>query len=241
MMRTRPDKHQPYHHGDLRRALIDAALALVTEEQDWDFSLREVARRAGVSHNAPYNHFPEKRNLLGAIAAAGFERLRDGLLSATAGIDDAEAALISSGRAYVRLGIENPALYRLMFGPVLTDRGAKYRPAEVLAASVEAKGVLQGIIRRGGRAGTFAIAADSEGEIALAALALWSSVHGLTLLIIDGLVEPGLPIQHAVESVVRLQSRSLRPDLVWRVAQPATAKPKARPRSTAPHPKVRSG
>ena len=52
----------PYHHGDLRRALIDTALELVTEEQDWAFSLREVARRAGVSHQAPYNHFPEKQD-----------------------------------------------------------------------------------------------------------------------------------------------------------------------------------
>ena len=70
----------PYHHGDLRRALIDTALELVTEEQDWAFSLREVARRAGVSHQAPYNHFPEKQDLLAAVAIVGFERLRDGML-----------------------------------------------------------------------------------------------------------------------------------------------------------------
>src|SRR5580704_8152510 len=107
----------PYHHGDLRRALIDTALELVTEEQDWTFSLREVARRAGVSHHAPYNHFPEKQDLLGAVAVVGFERLRDGLLRATAGIDAPEAALDPIGRTYVRLGLENPALYRLMFGP----------------------------------------------------------------------------------------------------------------------------
>jgi len=52
-----------YHHGDLRRTLIQAALELAAEEKDWNFSLREVARRAGVSHNAPYNHFPHKRDL----------------------------------------------------------------------------------------------------------------------------------------------------------------------------------
>src|SRR5271167_3875727 len=71
-----------YHHGDLRRSLIDAALALVTEEQDWTFSLREVARRAGVSHNAPYNHFADKRELLAAVAVAGFEALRAKMLNA---------------------------------------------------------------------------------------------------------------------------------------------------------------
>ncbi|HWG03567.1 MAG TPA: TetR/AcrR family transcriptional regulator, partial [Beijerinckiaceae bacterium] len=84
---------KPYHHGDLRRALIETALQLVSEEQDWAFSLREVARRAGVSHRAPYNHFPEKLDLLAAVAAVGFDRLHDGLARATAGIDDPEALL----------------------------------------------------------------------------------------------------------------------------------------------------
>ena len=70
--KVRPTKPQPYHHGDLRRSLIDAGMALVTENQDWTFSLREIARRAGVSHNAPYNHFADADALLIAIAAAGF-------------------------------------------------------------------------------------------------------------------------------------------------------------------------
>jgi AcrR family transcriptional regulator len=75
-----------YHHGDLRRALVQAALVIVTEEQDWTFSLREVARRAGVSHNAPYNHFADKSDLLAAVAAAGMERLGEGMKAAVAGI-----------------------------------------------------------------------------------------------------------------------------------------------------------
>src|ERR1700734_2820688 len=110
-----------YHHGDLRRALIETALQLVTEEQDWTFSLREVARRAGVSHRAPYNHFPEKLDLLAAVAAVGFERLRDGMLRAMVGIDEPAALLFAICRTYIRLGLENPALYRLMFGPALYD------------------------------------------------------------------------------------------------------------------------
>src|SRR5208283_1645153 len=64
-----------YHHGDLPRALVQAALELAAEDKDWNFSLREVARRAGVSHNAPYNHFPHKRDLLDAAAAAGHDLL----------------------------------------------------------------------------------------------------------------------------------------------------------------------
>jgi AcrR family transcriptional regulator len=96
---------RPYHHGDLRRGLIDAALALVAEKQDWTFSLREVARRAGVSHNAPYNHFTDRGELLGAVAAAGFERLRERMLAAIADIDSAPAALAAGARAYVGSGL----------------------------------------------------------------------------------------------------------------------------------------
>src|ERR1700689_3265881 len=96
--------HPPaYHHGDLRRALIDAALALVTEYQDWTFSLREIARRAGVSHNAPYNHFADADALLIAIAAAGFERMREHLSAAVSGVASPDEALLACGRAYIEL------------------------------------------------------------------------------------------------------------------------------------------
>src|SRR5271169_6696642 len=121
----RPKASAPrtYHHGDLRRSLIDSALALVTEEQDWAFSLRNVARRAGVSHNAPYNHFADKSELLGAVAAAGLETLRESMLAAGAGVEDPAAQLLAGGRAYVRVGVKNPALYRLVFGQALGDAG----------------------------------------------------------------------------------------------------------------------
>src|SRR3984957_10840336 len=86
----------PYHHGDLRRALIESALALVTAEQDWTFSLREVARRAGVSHNAPYNHFADKRDLLASVAVVGFAALGERIRAATSGVANARAALVKS-------------------------------------------------------------------------------------------------------------------------------------------------
>src|SRR5215210_3614807 len=71
-----------YHHGDLRRALIDTALTMVTEEGAWNFTLREVARRAGVSHAAPYNHFEDKSALLAEVAAIGFAALRQRMAAA---------------------------------------------------------------------------------------------------------------------------------------------------------------
>ena len=68
-------EERPYHHGDLQRAIVSAALEVLSETQSTEFSLRELARRAGVSHNAPYKHFADKRELLAAVSAAGFERL----------------------------------------------------------------------------------------------------------------------------------------------------------------------
>jgi AcrR family transcriptional regulator len=218
---------RPYHHGDLRRALIEAALALVTEEQDWAFSLREVARRAGVSHNAPYNHFPEKRDLLGAVAAAGFEALRERMRAAVAGIASPTEALLGSGKAYVNAGVENPALYRLMFGPALaatngspfgvaklgerltkTDGG---RPAEARAAGASAKAVLDEIILRGAESGAFAVSAKSEKDLAIASLSVWSAVHGLTLLVIDGLTGLDLTVDSLVTRLIRMLCDGLRP------------------------------
>jgi AcrR family transcriptional regulator len=122
-----------YHHGDLRRALIEPALALVTEEQDWTFSLREVARRAGVSHNAPYNHFADKRDLLAAVAVVGFATLGERIQAATSGIANARTALVKSAVVYVTFGVENPAHYRLMFGSALVT-ALEGRPKAVAEA-----------------------------------------------------------------------------------------------------------
>ena len=108
MTNPRPSRTQPYHHGDLRRALVDAALAIVTDEQDWTFSLREVARRAEVSHAAPYNHFTDKNDLLSAVAALGFERLRDGMRAAVNRAEGPVAQLLATGRVYVRHGLKYP-------------------------------------------------------------------------------------------------------------------------------------
>jgi AcrR family transcriptional regulator len=227
MSDTGSSETRPYHHGDLRRALIEAALALVTEEQDWAFSLREVARRAGVSHNAPYNHFPEKRDLLGAVAAAGFEALRERMRASVAGVAGPTEALLASGKAYVNAGVENPALYRLMFGPALAATNGRPsgvaklserptdadggRPAEARAAGAEAKAVLDEIIRRGAESGAFAVSAKSEKDLAIASLSVWAAVHGLTLLVIDGLAGPEVTVDILVTRLIRMICEGLRP------------------------------
>jgi AcrR family transcriptional regulator len=203
-------KARPYHHGDLRRALIEAALALVTEEQDWTFSLREVARRAKVSHNAPYNHFPEKQDLLIAVAAAGFEKLEQRMAASVAGVDAAEQALLACGKAYIECGLENPALYRLMFGPALAkSKGG--RPAEAVSAGDGAKAVLEGVILRGARSGVFAVSPDNALDQASVVFFAWSVVHGLTTLLLDDFVETELKVDDLVKQIERVVLKGLLP------------------------------
>ncbi len=175
-----------YHHGDLRRALIAAALTLLTEKQDWSFSLREVARRAGVSHNAPYNHFSSKQELLAAVAAAGYDLLRAQMQAAMAQVDTPSAALKAVEIAYVLFGVGNPAHYRLMFGTALTTVKSGLPPT-VCEAAAAAKELLRDIIRQGAAGGVFAVSPTSTEALDTVVLSAWSLVHGLTMLFIDGL------------------------------------------------------
>jgi AcrR family transcriptional regulator len=172
----------PYHHGDLRRALVDTALALVTDEGTWNFTLREVARRAGVSHAAPYNHFPDKTALLAEVAARGFETLRARTDSAARRHPrSARQQLLAIATAYVRFGVEHPAHYRLMFGPELAE---KVRYPDLAAAGDSAFAVLTRALECGQIAGQV-----RRGAVRDQALAAWSLVHGLTMLLIDQRLE----------------------------------------------------
>lgn len=198
----------PYHHGDLRRALVEAALALVTEEQNWGFSLREVARRAGVSHNAPYRHFPEKRDLLAALAVAGYEALRVKLVAAAEAAEGPEDELLAIGVAYVQFGTENPARYRLIFGSDLLTGGPGI-PDSVGEAAQAAKAVLVDVVGRGVQTGRFAVSQDTQAERDLVVLTAWSLVHGLTMLLIDGLAGQAVP-PAVPESVTRTLLNGIR-------------------------------
>lgn len=185
---SKPPMTDHYHHGDLRHALINAAMSLLTENQDWEFSLREVARRAGVSHNAPYNHFATKRELLTAVAVAGHELLRTRMLASLAGINDAKAGLVKIGLVYVKFGLENPAHYRLMFSAALS-KGGGGRPIAVVEEGKQTRKILSDTIRRGARSGVFPPALMKNEELQAAIIATWAAMHGLTMLALDGIPE----------------------------------------------------
>jgi AcrR family transcriptional regulator len=198
----------PYHHGDLRRSLIEAALELVREGREASFSLREVAKLAGVSHNAPYYHFADKRGLLMAVAVVGYETLSGRIAEAAASSEKAKSALFASGRAYIQFGLENRGLYQLMFSAALN--GPDGRPKAVADAGTATRAKLEEILRRGARAGVFSSSLLRAPELKTAALTAWSTVHGFTMLAIEGLPipAPDLAIANLADKVVRVACRS---------------------------------
>lgn len=176
---------RPYHHGALYQAIVDAALETLAETQSTAFSLRELARRAGVSHNAPYKHFADKRELLAAVSAVGFERLSEKMLAATGTLSHPRDRLAAVARAYVEGGVANPALYRLMFsGP----DGTRY-PNEERAAE-RMKGIVLSAIGDGALGEALPQSPDQARQLDAAILIFWSQMHGLTLLLADRLVGP---------------------------------------------------
>jgi AcrR family transcriptional regulator len=188
-MAKRRSHERPYHHGDLRRAIVKAALEILRETQSLEFSLRELARRAGVSHNAPYKHFADRRELLAAVSAAGFETLTKLMAREIGHFGNAREQLFAMSRAYIDHGIENPALYSLMFGSHLSGRDHR-RPALEWAEAEKAKALLEGVIVAGGLGRVIPDMPGNERKVAGAILAWWSLMHGLTLLLADGLVGP---------------------------------------------------
>jgi AcrR family transcriptional regulator len=156
-----PTSERPYHHGDLRHGLLAEGEALLGEVGAANLSLREIARRLGVSHNAPYRHFPTREALLAALAAEGYQALAE--RTDTAGMAD-------RGLAYVTFALEHPAVFRLMFSDQI-DRAA----FPELAASAEA------CLTRASRA-----IGAAYGEAPEAVMAAWSFVHGLATLLLDG-------------------------------------------------------
>jgi AcrR family transcriptional regulator len=202
MAKPKSSEVRPYHHGDLRRAVVTAALEILNETQSVDFSLRELARRAGVSHNAPYKHFAEKGELLAAVSAAGFELLTTHIDDQIARIGSPRAQLFMILRTYVRFGMENPALYRLMFGGYLSGPDSS-RPAIERSAGDKLRDQLQRAIMDGALGQPIAGAARNARKIAGAILTCWSLAHGLTLLMIDGLVGPKEKSEKLCDSLVQ--------------------------------------
>lgn len=162
---------ETYHHGDLAAQLREAARAILEEEGLENLSLRSVAKRAGVSHAAPYRHYPSREALLADLARAGLEELRADIAQAVAAPGSLSDRIAHIGAAYVRFAARRGGLLRLMFGHELPNRDS----FPDLAQASENLGHDIG---------------DALGDPALG-IAVWSASHGLAMLILENIIDLG--------------------------------------------------
>jgi len=167
----RNDKDRAYHHGDLRNGLLEAARAILEEQDLSALTLRAVARRAGVSHAAPYRHFPNHEALLVELGLEGFAELRQFIVEAGKVGGPESERIANIGAAYMRFVAKRPAVARLMFGPQLPHR-EKFPALTVAADAI----------------GTEIGAALSDPNLGLA---VWAAVHGLAMLVLENVIDLG--------------------------------------------------
>ena len=191
----RPKRTNRYHHGDLPRALLDAALRIVETQGREALTLRAVARLAGVSQAAPYRHFANKEALLAGVAEEGFRSLMSAMRESVQACGDIPLARLRAvGIGYVTFATSHPSHFRVMFGRDMADRSAlpalRQVASDTLAMLVDAIADCQraGLVR-------------SEEPAADLALTAWSSVHGLSALLLDGVLDR--PVTDVAEMVTR--------------------------------------
>ena len=160
-----------YHHGDLRNGLLEAARSILEEESLSALTLRAVARKAGVSHAAPYRHFPNHEALLVELSVEGFEELREQLGEAAKAPGTESDRIATLGAAYMRFIAARPALARLMFGGQLPNRDQF--PALGLKADAIGEEIGQALH-------------DSA-----LGLAVWGAMHGLAMLVLENVIDLG--------------------------------------------------
>jgi AcrR family transcriptional regulator len=170
-------KPKPYHHGNLREALLEAAIALVGEVGSTAFTLREVARRAGVSHNAPYRHFRDKEDLMRAVAAEGYRELIGAMAAAAGKQSCALDRLKHAGLAYIEFALRRPEHFTVMFEAPFSGQ-THY---DALEAAKQAFSALVGLVK----------GAQDEGQLKSGdpteyAYLAWTMVHGVAKLAITG-------------------------------------------------------
>ncbi|HEV2580106.1 MAG TPA: TetR/AcrR family transcriptional regulator [Ktedonobacteraceae bacterium] len=203
-MKDTTDHQRPkaYHHGDLRNALIETGLALLSEGGARELDLRKVARKAGVSHAAPYRHFADKQALIAAINEVGFNRLAEQIQSTLREApEDALAQLQGVAIAYVQFSDENPWLMREMFSGLTIEREAF--PA-LYEASKNVYRLYIAVVKRGQESG-----AIREGDPAALAGVLWSVLHGVAMLIIENQIRPYAEGPEGIDNVTRFAIQML--------------------------------
>ena len=161
---------RPYHHGDLRRALVDAARRILENEGPSALSLRAVAREAGVSPAAPYHHFKDKGELLDAVAHVGWDMLGESMIGAKQRAVDMTSLMTEIGVSYVQFSQSHPALYRVMYD---CSRDKEMLPESIQDNEDSAYCMVRDTFRKVAGPGV------SDDDIELATIAAWCAAHGL--------------------------------------------------------------
>jgi AcrR family transcriptional regulator len=179
---SKKPERKPYHHGDLRRALIEAAIEQLHTSAPTKVSLRGVAESVGVSHTAAYRHFRDKSELMGAVSETGFLQLRDRLAEAKRGHNLFRRQFERMSRAYIAFALEQRTTYRLMFGPRFIEQLTRAGVAESAHAAFAE--LLTAVMK-----------AQSRGEVRgespfLISQTAWALLHGLALFYLDGELGP---------------------------------------------------
>jgi AcrR family transcriptional regulator len=166
-----------YHHGDLRGALIEAGMGLLEQRHSQELALREVARAVGVSATAVYRHFPDKDALMRAIAARGFDMMGE-MQAEAARAHAGPAAFGAVGAAYVRFALKYPAVFRLMFSHA--------PPCDLFSIPEEELSGPLRMLRENAASLTPPDAPEAARRVV--AIRAWALVHGLAVLLLDGMV-----------------------------------------------------
>jgi AcrR family transcriptional regulator len=207
-MTSGPKARDTYHHGDLRKALLAAAERELAENGIEGFSLRGVAKRAGVSHAAPLHHFKDTRVLLTALAAHGFERFLSAQKARQAKSEaDSLSQLVASGMGYIDFALAHPAIFRLMFS---SDRPDHEAPDLVAAASAAYDQLIRDVARVHGCEPN----ADNP-SLMTEALKAWGLAHGLADLMTSGRLKYliGLKKTEREKTLVALLRQSFEPSV----------------------------
>lgn len=169
-----------YHHGDLKNTLIQAGIEILAEEGVGGLSLRKAARKAGVSHAAPYAHFADKQTLIAAIASDGHKKILERFEMIRAKhSEDPLRQFVAGAWAYVEFGLQSPDHYRITFSDAVQVEHGHAELSEYSRRNMQA---LMGLVERCRSAGTL----NAEGaNPELQAIAIWGLLHGLTLLMIQ--------------------------------------------------------
>jgi AcrR family transcriptional regulator len=188
---------KPYHHGDLREALLAAGESALEELPLEDVSLREIARRAGVSHAAPKHHFGSLGALLGDVAARGFEQFVEALEQAAnaASPQASSPRLLAMGRAYLRFASTHSGTYGLMFGKRDICETTPRLAAGMLAAWSQLENTVAAVV--------------GPQRAVDGALLVWSTVHGMAMLKLDRKLPPHLDPASSLEHSLRLMIAGL--------------------------------